>query len=414
MERFIVDITILVVTAKVLEEVLGRVGVPSVICYISAGFILGPSILGLVYYGEELRIVGNLALFFLVLYAGLEVPYSEFLRSSLKATFTSIISFSLTFISAFSVGYILGLEFHESIVVGLVLSVTALPVAAAILSELGIVDSRVGVLVISVAMATDVIVIILLGLLIGLLAPGSSSLNSPLQVLAGVTVLVLTLILAYNMLLKLTTRRPDWILSLAPLVRSQETGLAILLISALLFGVLSEILGLHFIVGVFLTGLLVDKSWLGEKAYRKLVESIKGITLSLLLPLFASIIGLIASTTGFLHILNLDTLKLTLTFTIIAVVVRYVAGYVGARAIGLTHVESKLVGVGLTLKGAMDKIVLLVTYQLGLITSQLLIPLMTSLVIATALAPTMLKTMLSTVAEEMITMTSRTTSKTTT
>ena len=42
----------------------------------------------------------------------------------------------------------------------------------------------------------------------------------------------------------------------------------------------------------------------------------------------------------------------------------------------------------------MDKIVLLAAYQLGLITPQTLIPLMTSLLIATAIAPAILKTTL--------------------
>jgi Kef-type K+ transport system membrane component KefB len=101
-------------------------------------------------------------------------------------------------------------------------------------------------------------------------------------------------------------------------------------------------------------------------------------------------------------VLNADTLKLVIAFTLVAVVVRFTAGYIGARAVGLSHVESRLVGIALTLKGAMDKVVLLAAYQMGLITPQLLLTLMTSLIIATTIAPTMLKVTLDITVKERI------------
>lgn len=402
MERFIVDVTLLVATAKLSEAVLGRVGVPSVVSYILAGFLLGPSMLGLVSYGEELRVTSGIALFFLALYAGLEVSYGEFLRSSLRSTSLSLISFLLTFASAMVVCYLLGLGFNESIVVSLVLSVTALPVAAAILLELGVLNTRVGALVMGAAVATDVLVVFLLGLLVGIAVTGSPSLNSLTKTLAGVTLLILAVVATHMIISRFATLGREWFSRISQLFRLQEAGLAMLMLSALALGALSEILGLHFIVGVFLVGLLVDESWLGERLYRRALEPIRGVTLSLLLPLFASTIGVIASMEGLAGVLNADILKLVIAFTLVAVVVRFTAGYIGARAVGLSHVESRLVGIALTLKGAMDKVVLLAAYQTGLITPQLLLTLMTSLIIATAIAPTMLKAELDITVKERI------------
>lgn len=402
MERFIVDVTLLVATAKLSEAVLGRVGVPSVVSYILAGFLLGPSMLGLISYGEELRVMSGIALFFLALYAGLEVSYGEFLRSSLRSTSLSLISFFLTFASAMVVCYLLGLGFNESIVVSLVLSVTALPVAAAILLELGVLNTRVGALVMGAAVATDVLVVFLLGLLVGIAVTGSPSLNSLTKTLAGVTLLILAVVATHMIISRFTSLGREWFSRISQLFRLQEAGLAMLMLSALALGALSEILGLHFIVGVFLVGLLVDESWLGERLYRRALEPIRGVTLSLLLPLFASTIGVIASVEGLAGVLNADILKLVIAFTLVAVVVRFTAGYIGARAVGLSHVESRLVGIALTLKGAMDKVVLLAAYQTGLITPQLLLTLMTSLIIATTIAPTMLKVTLDITVKERI------------
>jgi Kef-type K+ transport system membrane component KefB len=402
LERFIVDVTLLVATAKLSEAVLGRVGVPSVVSYILAGFLLGPSMLGLISYGEELRVTSGIALFFLALYAGLEVSYGEFLRSSLRSTSLSLISFLLTFASAMIVCYLLGLGFNESIVVSLVLSVTALPVAAAILLELGVLNTRVGALVMGAAVATDVLVVFLLGLLVGIAVTGSPSLNSLTKTLAGITLLILAVVATHMIISRFTSLGHEWFSRISQLFRLQEAGLAMLMLSALALGALSEILGLHFIVGVFLVGLLVDESWLGERLYRRALEPIRGVTLSLLLPLFASTIGVIASMEGLAGVLNADILKLVIAFTLVAVVVRFTAGYIGARAVGLSHVESRLVGIALTLKGAMDKVVLLAAYQTGLITPQLLLTLMTSLIIATTIAPTMLKVTLDITVKERI------------
>ncbi len=308
---------------------------PRLSSYILAGFLLGPSTLGLISYGEELRVTSGIALFFLARYAGLEVSYGEFLRSSLRSTSLSLISFLLTFASAMVVCYLLGLGFNESIVVSLVLSVTALPVAAAILLELGVLNTRVGALVMGAAVATDVLVVILLGLLVGVAVTGSPTLNSLTKTMAGVTLLILAVVAAHMIISRFTTLGHEWFSRISQPFRLQEAGLAMLMLSALALGALSEILGLHFIVGVFLVGLLVDESWLGERSYRRALEPIRGVTLSLLLPLFASTIGVIASMEGLAGVLNADILKLVIAFTLVAVVVRFTAGYIGARAVGL-------------------------------------------------------------------------------
>jgi Kef-type K+ transport system membrane component KefB len=245
--------------------------------------------------------------------------------------------------------------------------------------------------VMGAAVATDVLVVFLLGLLVGIAVTGSPSLNSLTKTLAGVTLLILAVVATHMIISRFTSLGHEWFSRISQLFRLQEAGLAMLMLSALALGALSEILGLHFIVGVFLVGLLVDESWLGERLYRRALEPIRGVTLSLLLPLFASTIGVIASVEGLAGVLNADILKLVIAFTLVAVVVRFTAGYIGARAVGLSHVESRLVGIALTLKGAMDKVVLLAAYQTGLITPQLLLTLMTSLIIATTIAPTMLK-----------------------
>lgn len=409
LEKIIVDVALLVAMGKILEGFLGRLNIPSFTSYVLVGFILGPSILGLVSYGDSMSVVASIALFFVALYAGLEVPYAWFTRSSFRSMELALVSFSLTYIPSFIVCLLLGLSVYESLVASLVVSVTALPVAAAVLAELGLLSSRLGALVMGSAIVTDILAITILGVLVGLATGGSLSVHSLARITMGVLILASLVVVSHLLIKKLVSTRSRLLVRASRLFESTETGLALVLVVALVMGALSESLGLHFVVGVFLVGLIVDSVWLGEESYKRVVESVKGVTLSLLLPLFAAIIGLVASTGGLELILSVETLKLAIVFTLLALALRYLAGYMGARITGLTSSESKLVGIALTLKGAMDKIVLLAAYQQGIVTSQLLIPLMVALVTATMVTPATLKITLNTMHENTQSMIARVT-----
>jgi len=399
LERVIVDIALLVAIAKLLEGLLGRVGVPSFASYVAAGLALG--FLGVVSYSESLSVVAAIAIFFIALYAGLETPFGEFFRLGFKSLPIALVSFTSTFLVAAVTSSLLGLDFVDSVIVGLVLSVTALPVAAAILGDLGLLGTRVGALVIGGAVVKDVLVILILGLLAGFLTSGSPSIGSLLKAIMGVTVLALTATLAHATLSRVSEGSLASSL-VSRLVKSPEAGLAVVLTAALGLGALSEALGLHFVIGVFLAGLLVDESWMGREAHRRALEAVKGVTVSLLLPLFASIIGLIASTAPLSSLLTVETIWLTLVFTTIALLAKYSSSYLGARIVGITPAESMLVGIASTLKGAMDKIVLLVAYQLGILAPYLLMPLMSSLVIVTVAAPIALRAALRSIPESVL------------
>ena len=69
---FVVVLLIVLLVAKVLGELMERIGQPSMIGEVLAGVIIGPSLLNLVQNTYELKVVADLGVFLLIIIAGTE------------------------------------------------------------------------------------------------------------------------------------------------------------------------------------------------------------------------------------------------------------------------------------------------------------------------------------------------------
>ena len=84
-EQLFVSIIIILVAARVLGEIFQRFKQPPLVGELLAGVIIGPSILGLVVPGPDLRVLSDLAVFFLMFLAGLEMDPREIRRAGKAA-----------------------------------------------------------------------------------------------------------------------------------------------------------------------------------------------------------------------------------------------------------------------------------------------------------------------------------------
>ncbi|MDQ3968752.1 MAG: cation:proton antiporter, partial [Thermoproteota archaeon] len=98
-EELFVSIIIILVAARVLGEVFQRIGQPPLVGELLAGLIIGPSILGLVLPSTDLQVLSNLAVFFLMFLAGLEMDPREIRRAGGSAIVISIIAFLIPLLS---------------------------------------------------------------------------------------------------------------------------------------------------------------------------------------------------------------------------------------------------------------------------------------------------------------------------
>ena len=221
----------------------------------------------------------------------------------------------------------------------------AFPVLCRILTELKLLQTQVGVVVLSAGVGNDVVGWILLALCVALVNAG-----------AGITALyVLLTCVAYVLFLAFGVRPAFlWVLKKTGSIQNGPTQsvVALTVLMALASAFFTGIIGVHPIFGGFLIGLICPHE--GGFAI-KVTEKIEDLVSVLFLPLYFALSGL-STNIGLLN--NGITWAYVIGVIAVAFVGKVVGGTLAARACKLVWRESFTVGILMSCKGLVELIVL--------------------------------------------------------
>jgi Kef-type K+ transport system membrane component KefB len=220
--------------AKLFGEIFRRIKQPALVGELLAGMILGPSLFGLFQPTDTFSVFKGLAVFFLMFLAGMEMNINEIRKASKRAIVISMMAFFIPFFAGQQLGLFFGLENIQSLFIGLLLSITAIPVSAIILMEFGILKSKIGKTVITAAVINDILALLVLTVILQLPSDGSFSLNNSKS---GISILkislffasITALVLILNKKSSQVSQKVDLFISK---LRTKEAGFGILLILA--------------------------------------------------------------------------------------------------------------------------------------------------------------------------------------
>ena len=170
--QIILSIIVIFASARILGQVFRKMKLPALVGEILAGMILGPSLFGIVHTDSSFQILTTVAIFFLMLVAGLEMNIRDIKKVGKSAIIISLIAFFVPFEVGTYAASMFGLTGVQSIFMGLLLSITALPVSAMVLMEFKILKSKIGNTVIAAAVINDIMAIAVLGITVQLSAAG--------------------------------------------------------------------------------------------------------------------------------------------------------------------------------------------------------------------------------------------------
>lgn len=221
----------------------------------------------------------------------------------------------------------------------------AFPVLCRILTELKLLGTNVGVIVLSAGVGNDVVGWILLALCVALVNAGS-----------GLTALWVLLVAVGYVLVLVLVFRPLFLRFLARTGSLQkgpsQSVVALTLLIALASAFFTQVIGIHAIFGGFLIGLLCPHE--GGFAI-KLTEKIEDLVAALFLPLYFTLSGLQTN----LGLLNDGTVWGYVVGVIaIAFIAKVAGGALASRLCGLLWRESLSIGVLMSCKGLVELIVL--------------------------------------------------------
>src|SRR5580693_7391121 len=184
---FLLSLGVMLASARVLGELARWLGMPMVVGEIAAGIALGPTVLGrisprgqawLFPGGSPQSMIGGyttVAVVLLLVVVGVEMDLGVLRRRGRTAALTGLLGMVLPFGCGVALGFLLpdsdlldpSRRTIVALFLGVALSISALPVIAKTLLDLGLFKTDVGLLVMASAMIDDVVGWLALSLLLG-------------------------------------------------------------------------------------------------------------------------------------------------------------------------------------------------------------------------------------------------------
>jgi Kef-type K+ transport system membrane component KefB len=375
--RFLIDVALILVLARAMGTLFARMRQPPVVGEILIGILLGPSLLGCipgdptsVLFGPDaraaLRIVGSVALatFMFTVGWGLDVGA---LRRHERAAATISLASALV---PFALGLALAVPLHDAhgvvggeqvafvpfaLFIGASMAITAFPVLARILVDRDLARGPLGALVLSCAAIDDAVGWTLVVVVLGVLASAGSWEWARVVVELALFLLALRAVVHPLLTRLLASRRP---------ALDEQWAAALLAGGALASAGVTELIGVHFVIGAFAFGLAVPRDGAaGLAGARRRIVPIA----ALLLPVYFVLPGL-----------NVDVTSLTAgdTGELAVVFLAACAGKIGgavtaARLRGVMWRDALAIGALMNTRGLIELVVLTIGYENGVLDRRL-------------------------------------------
>ncbi|MEU2260805.1 cation:proton antiporter [Streptomyces sp. NPDC019645] len=380
----LIGLAIMVVLARLLGALARRLGQPAVVGEVLAGIALGPTFfhgaISDALFPQDTRLllsalatIGVAVFMFIV---GLEWDAALIRGSGAIAPTVSLVSIVLPF----GLGTALALYLMQDhgtgdrtafmLFMGIAMSITAFPVLARILTDRGMTRTPLGVVALACASIDDVLA---WSVLAGVVAFTGTTGPDQWRILLAVPYLLGMLFLVRPALRRLADRRGS--------LRLTPTVFACVLAGLLLSAATSEWLGLHYIFGAFLFGIVLPRTGT-ERLRREVHERLGQMSGTLLLPVFFLVAGLKVDLSG-LDAGGLGDLGLIL---LVAVGGKFLGAYAAARINRMPVRQSAALATLMNTRGLTELIVLNVGLQLGFIRQDLYSLMVVMAVVTTAMA----------------------------
>ena len=312
----------LILVSRFLGRLAMSLGQPSIIGEIFAGIMLGPALLGLIKPSSGLSAISTVAVFMIVFSAGLEMELSKIvavLRQ--KGILVALFSFVIPLCAGLGIGMAFHLGTLHSWILGLVMAVTALPVAVRILETFGLLDSIVGSYTIVIAVVNDIVVF--LALTLAMQASRSAS-SSGIFRTGGLAVGKLGLLI---LLIWVCARA---LYKMKPGKFGGRWGYGCAVALGLGFGLVSMALGFHFAIGAFFGALILRADLFGARQFEEFRGLFRRITSLALAPVFFGCVGLATVVKG---LPSLGFVAAVILFSIFSkILAGWLVGWGGERA----------------------------------------------------------------------------------
>jgi Kef-type K+ transport system membrane component KefB/nucleotide-binding universal stress UspA family protein len=381
--ELLVQLAILLFATRALAELARRFKQPGVLGELLAGILLGPSVLGRVSpelaaaifpsHGGSLQVLESLSwlgMVLLLFLIGAETDVRDLRRLGKTSFLVAFVGLIVPFAAGMGLGAVLPGDVLPAGVPRMVtaaflataLSISAMPVIAKILVDLGLAKRDVGIITLGASVFDDTIGWMVLAVIASLAKPAldpATQMPIPTKLLwTGVSVVGFlggARLLVFPLLKRATHFVDDRF-------KTPGSDVALYAAFAFTFAAITDRLGIHAVFGAFIAGTLVRQV---PRLQEEALVRLEAVVSSVLSPIFFAFAGLkvdIGAGGG---------LWLSLAVLVIAVVTKVAGCYLGGRLGGLSSRTSLVVGAAMSARGAMGLVVAVVGQALGVLSPTL-------------------------------------------
>jgi Kef-type K+ transport system membrane component KefB/nucleotide-binding universal stress UspA family protein len=398
------QIVLLIVAGRLLGEAMLRLGQPAVMGQLIAGILLGPSVLGALWPDaqhflfpkspEQKAMIDGIAQFgilLLLLLAGMETELSLVRDVRRAAISASVAGIALPFACGLALGYALpdallpdpNRRLLTALFLGTALSISSVKIVASVVRDMGFMRRNVGQIILAAAIVDDTIGWIVIAITFGLAGQETFSWLSVLTSVGGTLLFIAaSFTVGRRVVFKIIQFTNDHFRGEAPVI-------AAILVVMGLFALITQLIGVHTVLGAFVAGILVGESpILTEEIDRQF----RGLVAGLFMPVFFGLAGLSADLTV---LKDPQLALLTVALIAIASFGKATGAFTGGWFGGLTARESTALAMGMNARGSTEVIVATIGLSMGLLSQNLFTMIVAMAVITTTAMPPTLRWALS-------------------
>src|ERR1051325_2085305 len=397
---FFAEVVMMLIVGRFLGEVMHRLGQPEVLGQLLAGIILGPTVFGNLFAGAHNLIFPNsvelkkmidaisqLGILMLLLLAGMETDFKIVRRQKRTAVFSSLSGIILPFASGLLLGELLPASllpapdkrFITALFLATALSISSIKIVAMVIMEVDFMRRNIGQLILASAIIDDTVGWIIVAVISGLAAAGTINIRGVSLTIAGTLIF---LALSFTFGRTLITYVIRWT---NDTLQIDFAVLSIILVLMCLLAIITDLIGVHTVLGAFVTGILVGQSPILTEHIR---DQLRGLVLGFFAPIFFAVAGLSVD----LRILkSLSQIELAVGLIVIASLGKLVGCLVGGKLGGLTTREAIALAVGMNARGTTEVIIATIGLSIGVLNQDFYTLIVVMAVTTTMAMPPMLR-----------------------
>lgn len=398
----IFSIAIILLSTKFLGLLFRRLGLPSVLGSIVAGFLIGPALWSGVIPengifpldGSYIKAFAEIGVLLVLFSAGLETNLSELKKMGIKALMIALggvlVPLGLGAVIGFIFIYPTTHDVYSAIFLGVIMTATSVGITVETLKELGKLKSEVGTIIVSAAILDDVVGIVILTIFMSLAGSGAS-ISSPVLALINPTGNALISIL-WMLVYFVIAVVGGWLISklfnyIAKRHPDTHRIPVYSVVVCFLYAVVAEaVFGVADITGAYIAGVILSTNHRNAEYVDKKVAVGSYLFFG---PIFFANIGMQITFDGF----TMDIIWLALAFVIVAISSKIIGCGVASKLFGYNTKDSMRIGIGMIARGEVALVVAQRGISAGLMSPQNLTVVILLVLASSILAPILLKSM---------------------